>query len=155
MQNQLPRTCKWPAICAKTGLSEKKKLCKRDERNLVRKRRQRRTRSALLVQARGKKGRGVSPSVYLRHVCIRYRGTQDGGNTLTVAKIRLDKLKESENDAVMSVYSDVFGIPMTTSRLKIRRPVRRRKRRRPNWRRLKRPCGVSAWGGVVRRIKRG
>jgi len=25
------------------------------------------------------------------------------------AKIRIDKLKESENDAVMSVYSDVFG----------------------------------------------
>ena len=35
-----------------------------------------------------------------------------------------------------------------TSHLKIRRPVRRRKRRRPNWRRLKRPCGqVSVWGG--------
>jgi len=57
------------------------------------------------------------------------------------AKIGLDKVKESENDAVMSVYSNTFLIPMMTSHLKIRRPVRRRKRRRPNWRRLKRPCG--------------
>jgi len=33
-----PRTCKWPAICTETGLSnfEKEKLCKRDERNLLR-----------------------------------------------------------------------------------------------------------------------
>ena len=36
----------WP----KKGLSEKKMLCKTDERNLLRKRKQRRTRSALLVQ---------------------------------------------------------------------------------------------------------
>jgi len=57
------------------------------------------------------------------------------------AIIRFDKLKESENHAVMSVYSDYFLIPIMTSHLKIRRPVRRRKGRRPNWRRLKRPCG--------------
>jgi len=56
------------------------------------------------------------------------------------AIIRFDKLKESENHAVMSVYSDYVLIPIMTSHLKIR-PVRRRKGRRPNWRRLKRPCG--------------
>ena len=31
------------------------------------------------------------------------------------AKIRLDNLKGSENDAVMSVYADVFLVPMMTS----------------------------------------
>jgi len=69
------------------------------------------------------------------------------------AKIRLDKLKESENDVVMSVYSDFCWIPMMTSHLKIRRPVRRRKRRRPNCRRLKRPCGRDSvfGGGCIKR----
>jgi len=72
------------------------------------------------------------------------------------ARIRLDKLKESENDAVMSVYSEFFLIPMMTSHLKIRRPVRRRKRRRPDWWRLKRPCGhVSGLGGGARRVSGG
>jgi len=37
---------------------------------------------------------------------------------------------------------------MMTSHLKTRRPVRRRKRRRLNWRMLKKSCGqVSVWGG--------
>ena len=62
------------------------------------------------------------------------------------AKIRLDKLKESA--AVRMTQSSVCipitcSTPLMTSHLKIRRPVRRRKRGR-----LKRPCGqVAVWGG--------
>jgi len=41
---------------------------------------------------------------------------------------------------------------MMTSHLKIRRPVRRRKGRRPNWRKRERSCGsVSVWGGCTKR----
>jgi len=43
-----------------------------------------------------------------------------------------------------------------TSDLKIRRPVRRRERRRPNWRRLKRPSGqVAVWGGLYEELAEG
>jgi len=57
------------------------------------------------------------------------------------AKIRLDKLKQSEDDAVMNAYSDVFLIPIMRSHLRIMIHARRRNRRRSNWRRLKRPFG--------------
>ena len=42
-----------------------------------------------------------------------------------------------------------FLIPLMTIHLKIRRPVRRRKRRRPNWRRLKTMWSSFSVGGGV------
>ena len=60
-----------------------------------------------------------------------------------------EEKKESENDTVVSAYSDYFFDPLMPSHLKIRRPMRRGKRRGPNWRRPKRPSGpVAVWGGV-------
>ena len=55
VRKELPCTCKRLAICAETGpFVLTKKLCKRDEQNLLQKRKQHRTRSALLAQARGR-----------------------------------------------------------------------------------------------------
>jgi len=74
-----------------------------------------------------------------------------------VVTVGCEKMKESENDGIMYVYTDYFFDPFDDQSPQNKTTREEEEKKRPNWRRLKRPsvqvavCG----GGVVRRVSGG
>ena len=78
VRKELPCTCKWPAICAETGpfflekssAKETSGICCGKEKSAGQG-------ACCWLKLREGRDSGVSPSVYLRHVCVRCLGAQD------------------------------------------------------------------------------